>query len=146
MNDSTVGNHTTFSDHSHQMEMKPLRSPNAWRTQAYTPPPCGQAVASSPATSESGRKKVMRPRRYQKIMDQPSSAMDGKLRMLSTAVTSIIARAKTPSAAFLATPEAAPPPRLALPAPPAAWPAPPAVPPAPLPSATAQPSFTSVST
>ena len=34
MNDSTVGNQTTFSVHSLQIEMKPERSPKASRTQA----------------------------------------------------------------------------------------------------------------
>jgi hypothetical protein len=34
MNDSTVGNHVRFSDHSHHTARKPERSPKASRTQA----------------------------------------------------------------------------------------------------------------
>src|SRR5271157_405814 len=77
MKASTVGNHTRLLDHSQKMAMKPDVSPKASFTQANTPPPLGQPVASSALAIVNGIRNVIVPMTYQPMDDQPYSAIDG---------------------------------------------------------------------
>ena len=56
-NVSAVGNQIVDSSHSRKIATNPQRGPNASPTQRNTPPFCGQAVASSAATIDTGIRK-----------------------------------------------------------------------------------------
>ncbi len=90
-NASTVGYHGRFCTTIDHTAMKPVGSPNASRTHAYTPPAFGHVEASSAAVSASGSKNSSVPSTYQKISDQPSTAMLGRLRTEKPAAVLTIA-------------------------------------------------------
>ena len=73
------------------MAKKPVLCPKASFTQTNTPPRFGQAVASSAAMRETGKKKVKPARIKKKTAEKPYSAVSGQFFTLPIAATLIMA-------------------------------------------------------